>query len=1311
MDTFSFGSLAHVRILLVPVGSISQATFDAYAVEIRSFEAIRLGDIPADAKDERGRFMPNPLSSGHLLLSFPTHPPPHSHHPLTLFRPSHFPLAVIGIAVCSQAESLDSLDSIYAQFHDSLVDMFPPRSIFPLAKNCFVYDESDGTTNPNLTENLPGLVVIPNVMGNKKLYIGTLLADLCSIILGELSLVVQVLESPIGNEHLNSSLLPLPPPPSELPHRLDSSSSGTSQLPSHHSFPDLSRNNVLLGPAPTAKRSASGSAFRQSTINVPTAKKRMSTIGVASSHGRLFKVLGDLFLLSGRIEDASVWYTEALQSLKTSQDSAWHASALEGMSTISVVEAWTAGHGLHSSTSSSKDPWTDISERLAQATSLYQRSAITEGEQNYALLSYLYSSCVLRHAFLFFSIWSAKGWGPLAFTTMLQSGPVPYLPPTLSHEESSGWDNLERLSTMSGITRSFISSIITQAHGPWLLHLDPRERISVLEAIAGIYACLGYKRKEAYILREILGCIMDLIVCGREEDGLSRPTNVPGINGLGIQGVNTGGGIGDATVGVRFSESDEGNISVLRLLRYICRVLGVDLEAVKLVNLADEAADTVDPFFADAELESGYHELRGWPELQIGVVREAVAVAEALPDFPAVAQFSLSSLKVLLPILTPPDQIHLYSTSVRALSTARRRGDTKCVEYWSGRPIVNVVVAPLPLSRVSVEKPLSALRPRTSDVTPILTGVSDPFLYNPRKAARGNNNFFVAQNEILEFAVTLHNPYVFDLELQSVSLSTSGVQFHSQPTKVVIPGCSFHQIVLAGTPVSIGTLVVRGCIVQAPGGSSREFILPLLTPEEEERLAHQRSVMTCELDRHKYSGLDCLPWKRTKKRASAGKQVVSRFLECNVIPEQPLLRIRRTSVTHGAVMLYDGERTSIRLTIENVSHLPIDFVRLVFDDSTIAPAQQALADGELSVFDTYETEYSLIHRPFFSGIKVDSICVAPGQCHTLTVQCFGKVGCTKGTVHISYAYAHRPESEATNLFYTRQLSYSMMVTVYQMLECHAMDILPFPSYSVTRNGHVEEEDILYVHEPGWCYFSIDVRNTYGSPFEVILERLDESTNQNSTSTILPPGAMSRLVIPIKKFSLPSEQLSKAIPTLSDRQFVVAKSSLSSTEEQLQRELFWYREVLFKVVRGRWRELGGTRFGELSLRQQRITLSMLDALRLETARLSLALTNPQGNGSGNKRPNIFLRLKAKIQNLSPSPAVFVIDFRLEPSEHVIYEGTLQDVPVGRLVSGDSKDVEVVICFLALGNYEIFAEAKLAGDQGATKAGVGYLKVKV
>lgn len=85
-------------------------------------------------------------------------------------------------------------------------------------------------------------------------------------------------------------------------------------------------------------------------------------------------------------------------------------------------------------------------------------------------------------------------------------------------------------------------------------------------------------------------------------------------------------------------------------------------------------------------------------------------------------------------------------------------------------------------------------------------------------------------------------------------------------------------------------------------------------------------------------------------------------------------------------------RSSIRITLENVSTLPIDFVRLSFDDNTIAPAQQALADGELSVFDTYETEYELIQKPAFSWDARESKEIPPGEKTVLTVTCLGKVG-------------------------------------------------------------------------------------------------------------------------------------------------------------------------------------------------------------------------------------------------------------------------------------------------------------------------------
>lgn len=54
MDHFAFASLAQIKILLVPVGSITKSLFNKRTAEIRSFDSIPLGDITVGDKDQRG---------------------------------------------------------------------------------------------------------------------------------------------------------------------------------------------------------------------------------------------------------------------------------------------------------------------------------------------------------------------------------------------------------------------------------------------------------------------------------------------------------------------------------------------------------------------------------------------------------------------------------------------------------------------------------------------------------------------------------------------------------------------------------------------------------------------------------------------------------------------------------------------------------------------------------------------------------------------------------------------------------------------------------------------------------------------------------------------------------------------------------------------------------------------------------------------------------------------------------------------------------------------------------------------------------
>ena len=74
----------------------------------------------------------------------------------------------------------------------------------------------------------------------------------------------------------------------------------------------------------------------------------------------------------------------------------------------------------------------------------------------------------------------------------------------------------------------------------------------------------------------------------------------------------------------------------------------------------------------------------------------------------------------------------------------------------------------------------------------------------------------------------------------------------------------------------------------------------------------------------------------------------------------------------------------------------------------------------------------------------------------------------------------------------------------------------------------------------------------------------------------------------------------------------------------------------------------------------------------------------------------------------SPLVFTVDLEVEPVDHIVHEGTLTDLAIGRLDEGESREVEVALCFIAYGYFEIFSQARaFDASRMDTRAGVGRL----
>src|SRR5690554_3926587 len=76
-----------------------------------------------------------------------------------------------------------------------------------------------------------------------------------------------------------------------------------------------------------------------------------------------------------------------------------------------------------------------------------------------------------------------------------------------------------------------------------------------------------------------------------------------------------------------------------------------------------------------------------------------------------------------------------------------------------------------------------------------------------------------------------------------------------------------------------------------------------------------------------YRGLEGFTFK---KKADEDEAAQPKFASVTVIPTQPLLKISSTSLQHGSGMLFEGEKTTVRLTLENIGSIPVDFVTLTF---------------------------------------------------------------------------------------------------------------------------------------------------------------------------------------------------------------------------------------------------------------------------------------------------------------------------------------------------------------------------------------------
>ncbi|KAF9971645.1 hypothetical protein BGZ73_005399 [Actinomortierella ambigua] len=1060
----NFVAGARIRVLLVPVGPIKKATFERHAKMLQQHATIRLEEISMAPRTENSFFSQNAPHEGQLYFNFVTSYSP-EHRYLEEFQLHRRVFGVIGIMDCQEWPS-GNMAAGFQEFQ-KLLSKYPSS----VAHQCFAFDPSE--QQPDDPRG-GGVIMIPNV-GNTAFYLRVLICDLARSILTEFENIAaavskrQDIESPSPgipvHTQKSGAMNGSPTTPVKSATSMDLGSNGVKPLTAPPSA-------MTSGPPSTHTRSMSAAGFNQMPQPSPALYSQPSVVTDQRlrrrNAARAQKIHGDLYLMAGRLNEAVNSYQSVIEITKGNADHLWNASAMEGLYCAVVLLAYLQAdmtqlthQQFQQIASSPTSPTTteptkvqtspaikplivDIPEKYQVILSLYNKvpgggtPAIIYVEACMKVTKFIATCFVSGNGILDDRALAAVVNGTIypptspspngsdpSMPTMKPSTPTPSTPMHTSLLRRAS--TLRSRSTSIGTSSVAVirTDVMNWINRTWTGRLDELwiiDQIHTTTTIASILGAIQFRRKQSFYLRHAVRMMMPLLHQTRLANAAAQA------NGTAPKG--------------QALTSDHG---VLECLRQVCAVFGI----------GDEFGTSA-PYLE-----------HGWPELQIDVLYECIRVSEAIPDFKAMMYYSTTLLKQLNAYLSREEQAGLSASLPRILAAAKKAGspDLKEIQYWSKDLVVDIELMPPPARKMPFTRAKDTLKsiiPSENKPKTTLTGEIDPFIYNPfQRKVNNTTKLDLIADEAATFWVTLTNPHGIDLDVHDVRLSTSGVKFKAIPTSAIIPAQSTIVIKVSGTPLEAGDLQIRGCFAKVGHCSDQEFFVMRPPPPEasaksgRSNAAVDRTPVVVQ-ERPKKTGLDSFTRKpqeeadeKEDEKAVTGKKKEPNFQTFKVIPPQPLLKIKATSLQHGSLMLFEGEKTTFTLTLENIGAVPVDFVTLSFTDSTGQIVAANNNNVDRSAEDAYELELFLKQVQVFDWDRQVNCHIPVGGSREIQVNVQGKRGCASGMIQIDYGYLKRADQdkeEESTTFVTRQLFSQVLMTVYKTVETLNLDILYLQSH-------------------------------------------------------------------------------------------------------------------------------------------------------------------------------------------------------------------------------------------------------------------------
>ncbi|KAL8919671.1 MAG: hypothetical protein Q9172_004860 [Xanthocarpia lactea] len=1353
-DTFSVVAPARVKVLCVPVGRIQKSRFHGFIERLAQENVIRLGDVSPNRGPHGTTFSPLAFPAGRVLLDLTTSAPLSTHLALSPFELYRQLFIVVAVAdgKCYQEDSNGdgqlgketgkngagstlSADAVQAflGFRQQLASEFSTA----LVHQTLVFDSDV------FSQQLPeGLTVIPPIAKSKTTTIKTIMCDLTSLLLAEMAPFARSLQElpsieapkaprqniqrPLARYSVSagpsSGDLGQPAPPSlsdseRGDHRMSMPSHLLANLGSRSSTPQSRPMSPPSGrdtPPGTLNGTESAPASPPSRAvdrQRPMSRDRASMQGFGSnsllerertkSRGRTHIVIGSLYLLAGRWPDAVKELVDGATAAKINTDHVWHAKALDYLLIIPPLlyaAAERTGPGL---TKASKETPTSsqanltnnsafpprnasleslsklLPELLTTIQNLYSR-AWTFSEDRLPQLSF--SETGLRFSWLLTIVERSDGnltdinLGRIVLGSQArQGGPL----------EKQISISPRRVEIATFLFRSYPSTDTDDS-------LSIADRTRLLAGTASILAELGYCRKKAYILKELLQGLIPALVEARKrgaaEMGVHPAASLASLD-VALVGAN------DAASKLLHGE-DEGGIQ--SFLRMVCRLYGIVLNSVtttdedqsrqgrkpeETLTAASAPSATTEKIIQHA-IKQASSKYIGARELKIDILRLCINVCEALPDFEGVLQYSAELLRTSgsgiapgpddsngSPSLTIEDQLRLWNNISRTVGVGRQLGlEHLAADYWDEflvrgiEMVLSTSNSPIPHAKDE----LGAVARSRGDTE------RGPFLYNPfgrTSKAKTTTPVMVADEEAA-FRVTLQNLYDFDLEIESIKLTSDKNSCDMPGQNAIVGPYRTQSIYLTATPSERGSLTVNGCMAKIRGCHERWF--PIFVGP----WSYKPKINAFSSDRTNLPSV-VAPQIAQKRGARAPEGPVASSIALNVISSMPNVVLRATTLSQSAIMLLEGETRTFGITLYNASKsVAADLVLLSFEDSIAAQLQAAMGSKELSPVDLHELSLASSQKPL-RWRRADgetSPTIDPGRELALEIELDGRPGLSSANIQVSYGHIGVPHDQLKDRFYTRQISIPLTITVNASIDIAKTDVLPFSTSFAWQNQHrqsphsrppsakkpetppnntschssistrtkssksISNENRfqkllsrigLSPGEKAHCLVSLDCRNSWPTPLSVSIQvrpptttdmngntphstrsPKSDSINTGLTYTVhesLQPGYTKRILLLLPRLRLPSAHL--PIPSLDPKQqFIVSSSPKAAYEVELAaRESHWYREALLSSLHATWTEESTSRTGSISLRNVRLSRRMVEALKLPELEIEMRLS--------------------------------------------------------------------------------------------------------